>query len=117
MGAVNEGKLFTAPNLHVSLNVPPNISLVLDRIVRKVSALFELVRVYSNAKNLFPITSSFLISHITDRSSLKQKQKQRQTQNQNQKQLLPFLSFFFPFFFFLPFFSISLFSHSFFLTA
>ena len=34
------------------------IGLVLDRIVRKVSALFELVRVYSNAKNLFPITSS-----------------------------------------------------------
>ena len=27
--------------------------------------LFELIRVYSNAKNLFPITS-FLISHITD---------------------------------------------------
>ena len=36
------------------LKVPLNIGLVLNRIVRKVSALFELVTVYSNAKNLFP---------------------------------------------------------------
>ena len=73
---MNIGKRFTAYYQHVSLNVTLYIGLVLDRIVRKVSALFELVRVYSNAKNLFPITSSFLISHITDRSSLKQEQKQ-----------------------------------------
>ena len=51
---MNIGKRFTAYYQHVSLNVTLYIGLVLDRIVRKVSALFELVRVYSNAKNLFP---------------------------------------------------------------